>query len=460
MLAIMIASLLGRGPSLAAATVAVALFDVCFVPPRWTFVVADTRYVLTFVVMFVAGAVISTLVVRLRHQEREAVGREQRTATLLAFSRDVGSATIEDDVGAVVGRHLEDTLDVAATVLVPDPADGLVSVAGLMPLASQEITVARWSFEHRQVAGHGSDTLTAARVLCVPMIAGDSCVGVIAIQRRPGTPLRLGVEQRHLIDALARQAATAIARVQLGEQAKQAALRARTEELRSSLLSAVSHDLRTPLAVITGSATSLRDDADHLTPGMRRELLSSIISDAQRLARVLSNLLQLTRVETGLSPVREWVPAEEVIGSALTRLEEQLSDHPVELEVSSEVVVQVDPVLFEQALLNLIENALKHGVPPLRIAARRVGSEVHIEVADRGPGLPPGDPRRLFEKFVRASTAPGAGLGLAVVRAIVEAHGGRVLAQTRDGGGAVFQIVLPTPAPPVTVVRSEEHPAA
>ena len=444
LLAIMVASLLGRGPSLVAATVAVALFDLCFVPPRGTFVVANPRYLLTFVVMFAAGAVISALVTRLRQQEREAIEREQRTGTLLAFTRDVATASHEEDVGAVVARHLEATLDVAATVLIPDAAGGLVSVAGLMPLADQELAVARWTFEHRQVAGHGTDTLTAARVAYFPMLAGEACVGVIAIQRRPRAPLRLGVDHRHLIDALGRQAATAIARVQLAEQAKQAALHARTEELRSSLLSAVSHDLRTPLAVITGSATSLRDDADHLTPAARRELLSSIIADAQRLARVLSNLLQLTRVETGLQPAREWLPAEEVIGSALTRLEDALRDHAVELEVASEVLLQVDPVLFEQALLNLIENALKHGAPPLRITARRTGDDVHVEVADRGTGLPPGDPGRLFEKFVRASTAPGVGLGLAVVRAIVEAHGGRVVAEPRDGGGAVFRIVLPT----------------
>ena len=460
MLAIMIASLLGRGPSLLAATSAVAAFDVFFVPPRWTFTVSDTRYVLTFTVMFAAGAVISTLVTRLRRQEHEAIGREHRTAALLAFTRDVANAATVEDVAAEVARHLEDTLDVAATVLVPDAAEGLVSVAGLLPLAEKEITVARWSFDHRAVAGHGTDTLAAARVLCVPMVVGEACVGALAIQRRRGTPLRLDVDQRHLIDALARQAASAIARVQLGEEAKQAALRARTEELRSSLLSSVSHDLRTPLAVITGSATTLRDMGVQLSPKQQAELLSSIITDAQRLERVLQNLLQLTRVETGLTPTREWMPAEEVIGAALTRLEDSLRDQPVELEVPSDVLVRVDPLLFEQALLNLIENALKHAAPPFRLAAKRVDGAVHIEVADRGPGLPPGDSSRLFEKFVRASAAPGAGIGLAVVRAIVEAHGGRVDALSREGGGALFRIVLPTPAPPASLVGSQEHPAA
>jgi two-component system sensor histidine kinase KdpD len=223
-------------------------------------------------------------------------------------------------------------------------------------------------------------------------------------------------------------------------------VRAHTEELRSSLLSAVSHDLRTPLAVITGAATSLRDDASRLAPAAQAELLSSIISDAQRLERVLANILQITRVETGLQPARERIPAEEVIGSVLTRLEDALGDRAVELSVPGDIELDVDPVLFEQALLNLLENALKHGAPPFAIRAAREGTSVTIEISDRGPGLPAGEPARLFDKFVRASSAPGVGLGLAVVRAIVEAHGGGVTAVPRDGGGATFRIVLPTAA--------------
>jgi two-component system sensor histidine kinase KdpD len=317
-----------------------------------------------------------------------------------------------------------------------------------MPLAPQELTVARWTFEHREVAGHGTDTLAAAKALCVPLVAAESCVGVLVLQRRPGTPPRLGVDQRQLVDALARQAALAIARVQLADQAQEAALRARTEELRSALLSTVSHDLRTPLSVITSAATSLVQHGEDLTPPARTELLLSIVEDARRLERVLSNLLQLTRAETGLEPAREWVPAEEVIGSALTRTEEIRHGRPVETDVPSDIILHIDPILFEQVLINLIENATKHGAPPFAIRARRRDGEVEIDVADRGPGLPAGETAQLFDKFVRASTAPGAGLGLAVVRAIVQAHGGKVRAENRSEGGAVFRVVLPTPVPP------------
>ncbi|HEY5947208.1 MAG TPA: ATP-binding protein, partial [Kofleriaceae bacterium] len=455
-----LASLLGRGPSLLAASLAVLAFDFCFVPPRYTFAISDAGYLLTFAVMFGCGVVISTLVVRLRRQQHEAITREQRTAALQAFTRDVAEAKDIGDVATVLARHLEETIDVAAAVLVPDPHEGLVAAAGLTPLASQENAVARWAFEHKEPAGHGADRLPGAKALCIPLLAGESAVGVLAIQRRAGLPARLGVDQRHLLDALARQAALAISRVHFAEQAREAELRARTEELRSSLLSAVSHDLRTPLAVITGAATSLRDHSANLTPAARDELLSSIVEDARRLERVLANLLQLTRVETGFVPAREWVPAEEIVGAALTRTEEIRKNRAVETDVPADLLLQIDPVLFEQVLINLLENAMKHGAPPYSIRARRTGEAVEIEVADRGAGLPAGDAARLFEKFVRGSSAPGAGLGLAVVRAIVEAHGGSVSAETRSDGGALFRIVMPTPLPPATPQSTPAEQAA
>ncbi|MBL0220831.1 MAG: sensor histidine kinase KdpD [Myxococcales bacterium] len=446
LIAIMVASLMGRGPSILASSLAVAAFDFCFVPPRFTFAVTDVRHLLTFAVMFASGLAISTLTVRLRRQERDAIQRERRTAALLAFTREVGAATDETDVAVVAARHLEDGLDVAAGVLVPDEDGGLVAAAGLMALAGQDETVARWSFDHRRTAGHGTDTLPGARVLAIPLVDGTRAVGVLAIQRRKDArPFE--ADQVHLLDALARQTTLALARVRLAIEAKDSALRARTEELRSSLLSAVSHDLRTPLAVITGAATSLRDDGDRMPPETRAELLDSIVDDARRLERVLANLLQLTRVETGMQPAREWVPADELVGAALTRLEIAIGDRQVEVDVQADLLLWIDPVLFEQVLINLIENALKHGAPPLAIKIARVADRVVLEVADRGSGLP-APSAKLFEKFVRASAAPGVGLGLAVVRAIVVAHGGDVSAEDRPGGGAVFRAWIPAGTPP------------
>lgn len=217
--------------------------------------------------------------------------------------------------------------------------------------------------------------------------------------------------------------------------ARQADLRARTEELRSSLLSSVSHDLRTPLAVITGAASSAADPS--VPAAERAELLDAVVSEARRLERMLSNLLQLTRIETGLAPHREWVPLDELVGTALVRLEPVLGTTAISVAVG-ELEIEVDPVLFELVLVNLVENAVKHGVPPVAITAVRRGDRVAITVADHGAGVAPVDRERVFEKFYRASTAAGAGLGLAVVRAIVVAHGG-----TATVDGPRFTVDLP-----------------
>jgi two-component system sensor histidine kinase KdpD len=443
LIAIAVASLFGRMPALLASSFAVAAFDFCFVPPYYTFVVTDASHVLTFAVMLGAGLVISTLTVRLRNQERDAVIRERHTASLLAFTRDIAAATSPPDVAAVTVRHLEESFPIAASVVVPDPREpgGMSAAAGLMPLASQEQAVARWALDHGEAAGMGTGTLPGARVLAVPLDAGDSTVGVIVVQARHDLRRRGGAALP-LLEAFARQAALALARVKFAEQAREAALRASTEELRSSLLSAVSHDLRTPLAVITGAATTLRDDSDRLTAASKTELLASIVDDARRLERVLGNLLQLTRVESGFVPNREWIPVEEMVGAALTRLEDATRGKQIELDIPAELLAPVDPVLFEQVLINLVDNAIKHGAPPIELHARTHGDRIEIEVRDHGAGIPDGV-GNLFEKFVRASSAPGAGLGLAVVRAIVQAHGGTVTVEKAGGGGACFRIEIP-----------------
>ncbi|NVB85726.1 MAG: sensor histidine kinase KdpD [Kofleriaceae bacterium] len=448
LIAITLASLAGRGPALVAASLAVCAFDFCFVPPKFTFAVSDVRHLLTFGVMFGAGLAISTLTSRLKNQERDALVRERHTAALLAFTRDIASAVAPGDVAAVTVEHLEASFPVSAAVLIPDPDEPstLTAVAGLMPLAPQEMAVLRWAFEHKQTAGKGTDTLPGSRVLAVPLVSGEDAVGVIAVQAKQD-PRRRGGTAVPLIEAIARQAGLALGRVKFAAQAREASVRARTEEMRNALLSAVSHDLRTPLAVITGAATSLRDDEARLDRSARRELLDQIVDDARRLERVLANLLQLTRVESGLVPVRELIPVEELVGAALTRMEGALGAWAVEIDVPSDLVVPVDPVLFEQVLINLIDNALKHGAPPLELRAQRLGATVVVDVIDHGAGIPAGLGPTLFEKFVRASTAPGAGLGLAVVRAIVEAHGGHVHADNEPAGGARFRVELPATHP-------------
>jgi K+-sensing histidine kinase KdpD len=234
-------------------------------------------------------------------------------------------------------------------------------------------------------------------------------------------------------------------------EAEEAKLRASTEEMRSSLLSAVSHDLRTPLATITGAATTLRDGGASVDASQRAELLDMICEEADRLERLVRNLLDMTRLASGALDVRrEWVPLEEIVGSALERVEGKLAGRSVRTDLPVDLpLVSADPVLLEQVLVNLLENAAKHtpAATPLEIAARAVGAEIVLEVADRGPGLPPGDEARIFEKFFRGRQArvSGAGLGLAICRGVVDAHGGTLIAANRPGGGALFRVTLPRP---------------
>jgi K+-sensing histidine kinase KdpD len=267
---------------------------------------------------------------------------------------------------------------------------------------------------------------------------------VLDAARRHVTELR---DDQAFVDAVGHQAAVAVGRLELASAAREAALRAKAEELRSTLLSSVSHDLRTPLAAITGMATSLRDLAGDRS-AEEREALDTIVEEAQRLSRILTNLLSITKVESGAAPRREWVPLEEIIGSALSRLERELDGRAVSVDVPDGALAHVDPILVEQMLLNLLENAAKHTPPGTAIDVRvaREADRAVLEIADRGPGVPAG--ARVFDKFVRGKTsAPGAGLGLAVCRGIAVAHHGGIDVTARDGGGATFAAWFPDEEP-------------
>ncbi len=255
-------------------------------------------------------------------------------------------------------------------------------------------------------------------------------------------------------------------RVRRNEQrANDALLRARTEEMRSALLSAVSHDLRTPLAAITGAASTLRERAREATDVEKADLLDTIREEADRLERLVRNLLDMTRLESGALHVkREWVPLEEIIGAALTRLEGQIADRPVRTELPVDLpLVSVDAILLEQLFVNLLENAAKYtpSGSAVDVTARVVAGSIVVEVADRGPGLPPGSEKRVFEKFYRGQQVerPGAGLGLAICLGIAEAHGGSIVAENRPGSGAIFRFTLPQSEPPPSV-PSEADPDA
>jgi two-component system sensor histidine kinase KdpD len=349
-----------------------------------------------------------------------------------------------------------------AAVLLADRTQGLAVAArdGEVVLEAPELAVARYAFERDQPAGAGTDTLPGARVRCLPLRSGPESFGVLVIAA--GAEGGFRHEDRDLLEAFGRQGALVLARSRLVEEAQLAAVRARTEELRSSLLSSVSHDLRTPLAAITGAASALRDETPGADAGERRELLDTIAEEAGRLERLLANLLDMTRLESGgLEPKREWVPLEEIVGAALTRLEAQLAGREIHTEIPADLPLAFgDPLLLEQLVLNLLENAGKHTPPGTPIAIRAAVAEgrLELEVADRGPGLAPGDETRIFEKFQRGAKvgAGGVGLGLAICRGIAAAHGGSIHAENRPGGGAVFRLVLPLLEAPPSQPAPEE----
>jgi two-component system, OmpR family, sensor histidine kinase KdpD len=385
---IVVAAARGRGPSILAAVAGVAAFDFFFVPPSLTLAVSDGQYLITFVVMLTVALLTSTLAVRLRQQSEAHRRRQERTAALYRTSREFALASTLAEVVRSVESHLGALYDSEAWVLLPDrdgrlaPAPGVTSA---FPLESRERAVAQWVHDHGQMAGLGTETLGAARALYVPLQTARGSVGVLGLFPAEGAG-SLTPERIDLLGAFASQAGVVIERALLAEEAQRARMHAESERLRNLLLSSVSHDLRTPLAAITGSASSLIEGEALLTEETRRELTQSILDEAERLNRLLGDLLSMTRLESGgVQLRREWVPLEEVVGAALNHLERILRPHHVRVEIPEDLpLLSIDAVLVEQLLVNLLENAAKYSGPgaPIDISATSDGSGVAVEVAD------------------------------------------------------------------------------
>jgi two-component system sensor histidine kinase KdpD len=456
---IIVATRYGRGPSLVASLLSVAAFDFFFVPPYFTFAVSDTQYLVTFAVMLMVALVISSLAVRIRAQAESARERERRMAALYAMSRELAGTRGARELREVAVRHIAEVFRTQVVVLLPQPDGRLTPAPGdaaQFPMDASELAVGQWVHEHGQVAGQSTDTLPGASGLYLPLTGSRGTVGVLGLRPRDPRPLQ-APEQLHQLEAFASQTALAIERARLAEDAERAHVRAETERLRNLLLSSVSHDLRTPLASITGAASTLLENDERLDAGTRRDLLETLHEEADRLNRLVQNLLEMTRLESGAMQLHtEWHSVEELVGAALGRFGKALARRPVTTRVPPELpLVPMDDVLIEQVLINLLDNALKYtpAESPIEVSAEDGGGAVLIEVADRGPGLPPGEERRIFEKFHRTEAAPtvrGAGLGLAICRGIVQAHGGRIWAENRPGGGVTVRFTLPVKeAPPI-----------
>jgi two-component system sensor histidine kinase KdpD len=461
---IVVATRYGQGPSLLASLLSVAAFDFFFVPPYYTFAVSDTQYLVTFAVMLVVALVISNLAVRIRAQAASARDREQRIAALYAMSRELASTRGVRELLRVAVRHITEVFRAKVVVLLPDAGGRLAPgdpSATEFPMDASEAAVGQWVYEHGQVAGQGTDTLPGAAGLYVPLVGSRGTVGVLGL--RPSEPRSLQApEQLHQLETFASQTALAIERARLAEETERAQVHAETERLRNSLLSSVSHDLRTPLASITGAASTLLENEARLDAPTRRDLLEALHEEADRLNRLVQNLLEMTRLEAGaLVPRTAWHSVEEVVGAALGRFAKALADRPVTTRIPAELpLVPMDDVLIEQVLINVIDNAIKYtpAGTPIEVRAEDTGTGVLVEIADRGPGLPPGEERLIFEKFHRAEpahSARGAGLGLAICHGIIRAHGGRIWAENRPGGGVAIRFTLPVKEPPPTLSESD-----
>ena len=458
---VVVATRYGRGPSLMASILSVAALDFFFVPPVFTFAVTDVRYLFTFMVMLIVGLVTSSLAVRIRMQAEAARHREQRTAALYAMSRELASTRGLDELLTIAVRHISEVFRSQIVVLLPAASEGGLATwpGGQFTLDSNELGVAKWVHEHHQPAGLGTATLPGAAALYLPLQAPRGPVGVLGV--RPADRHALdSPDQLHQLETFANQTALAIERAHLADEAQDAQVRIETERLRNSLLSSVSHDLRTPLATITGAATTILENGSKLDDDTRQDLIESVREEAERLNRLVQNLLEMTRLESGALQLRkEWHPLEEVIGAALSRLSKQLADRRVDTHVPSDLpLVPIDDVLIEQVLVNLLDNAVKYtpSSSPIRILATATDEAVTVEVADHGPGLPRGEEDKVFDKFYRVhASGRGAGLGLAICQGIVKAHGGHIWAQNLPEGGVAFLFTLPLAGKPPASVPAD-----
>ncbi len=452
--------------ALLAAVLSVLAFDFFFVPPYYTFAVSDFSHIVTFAVFFVVAVVVSNLTKRIREQADSARDRERHAASLYAISREINLTHSRERLLETAARHLRDVFASKVAVLLP-VEDGMLEPAladaDTLAPGDKDLGVAEWAWLHQQPAGAGTDTLPMARALFVPLRGSRGRVGVLALYASPQSRLE-EPDERHLLNAFAGLVGSALERTQLVEEARRATLRAETEQLRNALLSSVSHDLRTPLAVVTGATTALLDENGPRDETSRRELLETARQEAERLNRLVGNLLDMTRLEAGALKVRkEPQPIEEVIGAALNRIEDRLRGRQVHTSVPRELpLVALDPALIEQVLVNLLENATKYTPPesPIDVAVHSNEDEVVVEVGDRGPGIAPENAERVFDKFyrVREGEGGGVGLGLTICRGIVSAHGGRIWVEPRPGGGAVFRFTLPLePGASRRVPPLEEH---
>lgn len=445
----------GLWPSLVAAVAASLSYNFFFLPPVYTLTITDPTNVAAFVLFTILAVVVSNLAALGWSQMVTAQERVRTVESLYAFSRKLAGAGTLDDVLWATAYQIASMLKVRVVLLLPENATIAVK-AGYPPedtLDEADLAAAKWAWEKDRAAGRDSDALPGAKWLFIPMRTGRGQIGILGICRDAAGAL-LRAEQRRLLDALSDQGALAIERVHLVEDIERVNRTAETDKLRSALLTSISHDLKTPLAAVLGSAGALRDLPNAFNDDAKAELLSTIIDESERLHRFIANLLDMTKLESGaVVPNAALHDVGEIVGSALRRASKILSKHRVEVEIGPALpMVKVDGVLFEQVLFNLLDNAAKYAPAEttIRVQGWQEQDQVKLQVLDEGAGIAATDLQRIFEKFYRAQKGDhvraGTGLGLAIARGFTEALGGSITAANRsDRKGAAFTISLPIP---------------
>jgi two-component system, OmpR family, sensor histidine kinase KdpD len=422
---------LHRWPTLFLAALSAMIWDFLFVPPRFTFYISQIPDLLMFGAYFIIALVVAHLATKLRQREQAERRREQRAIALYRFTRALAASRDLDEALPKVLTLIKDTFQADIAVWLFDE-NGLSrhSASSFVP-SNKEESVAVWAFQKKQAAGRATDTLPDAELLHVPLVTGDSTEGVLSL-RLANLPT---LEQRELLDAFAAQLAVFVNKESALEESRAVQVARQSERLQRALFDSVSHELKTPLAAISAALQQREPDRAELKQAVRR------------LTRTVDHLLDATRLESGLlQPVREWCDPGELLRDAITQA--RLKEKAIKLSVATDLpAISVDARLIEQALISLLANAAQHGASkePIEISVARDNSTIVFSVADRGPGLVAGEENKVFEKFYRRpGTAPGGlGLGLWIARQLIEAHGGQIIAQNREGGGARFSIRLP-----------------
>lgn len=459
---VVVAARLGRNAAVLASVVGVALFDFFFVPPRFSFAVSQSQYLVTFAVMLAVSLIVGHLTARYREQAQDARLRENTASALYGLARELAGALVRSQVDDALQAFVLNHTGSRARLLLMSRDETLAPLPGdNRPIDEFELHHARMVYEsghpiHSTVgeeAGWATDYF--------PLSGATRRRGVLIVTWPEGSAD--GPALRPLFEALASLVTTAIERIHFVEVAQGAQLEAEGERLRSSILSALSHDVRTPLTALYGLADTLLLAQPPLPPP-QHDTASAIRDQALRLNDMVAKLLDMARLQAGkLSLHKEWQPLEEVVGASLTLLEPALAGHPVTVKGLDELpLVEVDAVLLERVLCNLLENAAKYSPPdtPIQLSARAAETIVEVRVSNAGAGFPESGLERVFELFERGepSGVPGVGVGLAICRTIVEAHGGSIRAFNPDGGGACVAFTLPVGSPPA--IEPESMPAA